>query len=135
MTAKKEGRPLPSPPDAAPVSALYEVLTKGQTDLVVRLSRVQFSGLWFIRAEARNENDPSSTVVTYLGDEQTSSEVLGQIGRALLPQALPPAIREWALPQHTEEEIVAGLREVREKGGPDLGELIHELEQGTDHRE
>jgi hypothetical protein len=39
-------------------------------------------------------------------------------------------LREWALRQATEEEIVAGLKEVREKGGTELGELIHELKQG-----
>jgi hypothetical protein len=40
---------------------------------------------------------------------------------------LPPELREWALRQATEEEIVAGLKEVREKGGTELRELIHEL--------
>jgi hypothetical protein len=49
----------------------------------------------------------------------------------LLPSyRLPPDLREWALRQATEEEIVAGLKEVRENGGMELGELIDELTQG-----
>ncbi len=33
---------------------------------------------------------------------------------------LPPELLEWARQQYTEEEVVAALREMREKGGPEL---------------
>ena len=42
---------------------------------------------------------------------------------------LTPELREWARQQFTEEEIVAALRELREKGGKELGDFLHELEQ------
>ncbi len=42
---------------------------------------------------------------------------------------LTPEVREWALRQFTEEEIIASLREVWQHSGPELGELIRELEQ------
>jgi hypothetical protein len=42
---------------------------------------------------------------------------------------LTPELREWVLRQHTDEEVSAGLREAKEQNGPDLGELIRELEQ------
>jgi hypothetical protein len=44
--------------------------------------------------------------------------------------ALTPELREWALKQASAEEIVTGLKQAREEGGPELGELIKELEQG-----
>ena len=45
---------------------------------------------------------------------------------------LSPELREWLLKQTTEtdEEIMAALREVRENGGEELGEIIREFEQG-----
>jgi hypothetical protein len=44
--------------------------------------------------------------------------------------ALTAQLRQWALHQYTEEEVVAGLREARENPGPELGDLIQEMEQG-----
>jgi hypothetical protein len=47
-----------------------------------------------------------------------------------LPQAgLTPEQRDWARQQFTEAEIVAGLRELREKGGKELHEFLPDLEQ------
>ncbi len=43
---------------------------------------------------------------------------------------LSPELLEWARQQFTEEEIIAGLRELREKGGLELREFIQDLEQG-----
>jgi len=43
---------------------------------------------------------------------------------------LTPELLEWARQRYTEEEIVAALREVREKGGLELHEFIQDLEQG-----
>jgi hypothetical protein len=36
---------------------------------------------------------------------------------------------EWARQQFSEEEFVAGLREIRETGGLELQDFIRELEQ------
>ena len=43
-------------------------------------------------------------------------------------EKVPPEVRAWALEQFSEEEIVAGLREVRETGGLELSDFIDELE-------
>ncbi|HLN28382.1 MAG TPA: hypothetical protein VK395_11630 [Gemmataceae bacterium] len=43
--------------------------------------------------------------------------------------ATAPEILEWARQQFSEEEILAGLREVRETGGVELRNFIQELEQ------
>jgi hypothetical protein len=40
---------------------------------------------------------------------------------------LTPQLREWALQQTTDEEIVAGLKEVQERGGTELGDVIQRL--------
>lgn len=45
---------------------------------------------------------------------------------------VPPEVRAQALEQFSEEEIVAGLREVRETGGLELRDFIHELEEIAD---
>jgi hypothetical protein len=39
-------------------------------------------------------------------------------------------IREWALSQGSEQEIVAALEELRQKGGTELSQVIKELQQG-----
>jgi hypothetical protein len=46
-----------------------------------------------------------------------SDAVKQQIKWLLAPSILTPELRAWALQQATEEEILTGLREVREKGG------------------
>jgi hypothetical protein len=42
---------------------------------------------------------------------------------------LTPELRHWALTQATEDEIVAGISEVRAKGGTELGAVIQKLKQ------
>jgi uncharacterized protein (DUF433 family) len=42
---------------------------------------------------------------------------------------LTPELLEWARNDLSEEEIVAGLREIRSTGGLELKDFIHELEQ------
>jgi len=42
---------------------------------------------------------------------------------------LNPELREWARRQFADEEIVAARRELREKGGVELGNFLQELEQ------
>jgi len=48
---------------------------------------------------------------------------------ALGETELTPELRAWALAQDTEEEIVAGLREVRATGGLEFRDLLEKLEQ------
>ncbi|HZY90911.1 MAG TPA: hypothetical protein VFE78_39170 [Gemmataceae bacterium] len=45
--------------------------------------------------------------------------------------ALTPGILESAKSQFSEEEIVAGLREVRATGGLELDDFLHELEEAA----
>jgi hypothetical protein len=45
------------------------------------------------------------------------------------PVALTAELREWALRQHSEAEIVAGLQEAREQNGPELKQAIRRLEK------
>jgi hypothetical protein len=41
---------------------------------------------------------------------------------------LTPELLQWALEQINEEEIVAGIREIRETGGFQFNDFIDELE-------
>jgi hypothetical protein len=43
--------------------------------------------------------------------------------------ASTPEFREWALRQFTEEEVMAGLHEMKTTGGLELPEFLSELEQ------
>jgi hypothetical protein len=40
-----------------------------------------------------------------------------------------PEPRAWLLQQYTREDLLAGLHEVKEKGGLELQDFLHELEQ------
>lgn len=51
------------------------------------------------------------------------------------PPAVPRALLEWARATFTEEEAVAGLREVRATGGLSLAELLVGLEEPDGPRE
>jgi hypothetical protein len=53
----------------------------------------------------------------------------GEAARERTGPRLTPELRAWLLQQSTEEEIVAGLRELREKGGLEFHEFVRELEQ------
>ena len=44
-------------------------------------------------------------------------------------ESLPAEVLEWARKRFTEEEIAAGLREIRETGGLKLDDFLHELEE------
>jgi hypothetical protein len=48
---------------------------------------------------------------------------------------LTPEIRQWALQQITDEQVMAGLTEVREQGGTDFGAVIGRLKQKQPNRE
>jgi hypothetical protein len=66
-------------------------------------------------------------------------ELAQQIGDILLQMAwkgesaaaLTPDVVESAKRQLSEEEVVAGLREIRATGGLELSDFIHELEQAA----
>jgi hypothetical protein len=48
---------------------------------------------------------------------------------------LTPELLEWARKQFSEEEILAGLREIQQTGGLELRDFIQELEQEAARRE
>jgi hypothetical protein len=45
------------------------------------------------------------------------------------PTPVTPELRAWLLKQYTREDLLAGLHEVKEKGGLELQDFINELEQ------
>jgi hypothetical protein len=59
------------------------------------------------------------------GDQE--QQRLRQEQQALL--ASMPEVLEWARHQFSEEEIVAGLLEIRKTGGRELSQFIQELEK------
>ena len=70
----------------------------------------------------------------YLRDNGENKDVLTllELELRLGPEQvsrITPELREWARQQFTDEEIVAGLHELREKGALDLREFLDELEQ------
>jgi hypothetical protein len=79
-------------------------------------------------------------------NQQARDEVLFAVSRELLLQDqracangadLPqqqvhsPELREWIRQRYPIEETLAALREVREKGGLELADFIHELEEAA----
>jgi hypothetical protein len=48
-------------------------------------------------------------------------------------QELDPSLLEWIRSQINEEEIIQGIREIRETGGKELADFIHELEAASPH--
>jgi hypothetical protein len=60
--------------------------------------------------------------------QQTNSRIPGE-PRPGITDEIQPEILEWARQQLNEEETVAGLREIRETGGLELEDFLHELEQ------
>jgi hypothetical protein len=45
------------------------------------------------------------------------------------PPQVTPELRAWLLQQYTREDLLAGLHEVQQKGGLELQDFLHELEQ------
>jgi hypothetical protein len=50
-------------------------------------------------------------------------------------EKIPPALLEWIKRNTNEEEILAGIREIRETGGFQLEDFIHEIEEKVKSRE
>src|SRR5262245_38121327 len=74
--------------------------------------------------------DPSSsffTLIHHLGDAYL---VFREIEQTLLPvPALSPSFRAWALKQYTPAEHLKGLEEARKSDGPELHDLIPDLDE------
>ena len=92
------------------------------------------------KREGREEQRPSLEENGSARVPAEQSERPIEIGRGEFPGdlpavPLPPEFREWALRQATEEEILAGLKEVEETGGTELGETIRRLKQKRRARE
>jgi hypothetical protein len=128
----------PGAPTAVSPTELYRTIAKMKTgsgntagDIVIEMTTVNLSGSLVVRVLVRDILGRWDPVVTYLSDERTSQEVFGELHRLLTLQRLTPELREWALKQHTEEEMAGELRDARENGGPDLADVINELKQGT----
>lgn len=64
-----------------------------------------------------------------------ASQEGGPQGKVPADGKLPPELREWARQLFTDEEILAGLQEIRETGGLELKDFIHELEEIVERRE
>jgi hypothetical protein len=75
-----------------------------------------------------------------LGDARARNDILAYFNdrtRALLangrvdpqPTKYPPELLEWARSQFTEEELLAGLQEIRTTGGLELRDFIDEMEE------
>jgi hypothetical protein len=63
-------------------------------------------------------------------NDHSRNETTGQVASEQWEKTqLTPELRQWALQQFTEEEILAGLRELREEGGLELRDFLPELER------
>jgi len=64
------------------------------------------------------------------GQEPSQPGATSTQGQAPRESRISSELREWLLQRFSEEEAVANLRELREKGGLELREFIEELEHG-----
>jgi hypothetical protein len=88
-----------------------------------------------------------AALLNVLGDARARQELLACFNARLLTLLVdarpdvPPAVKltpellEWARNQFTEEELVAGIREIEATGGLELDDFIRELEQEAAPRE
>jgi hypothetical protein len=61
----------------------------------------------------------------------TIDPISGPVVQPPSPIDPSPDLKDWARRQFSEQEIVAGLQELREKGGIELSEFLPELEQAA----
>jgi hypothetical protein len=54
---------------------------------------------------------------------------------AFAPQPLPKDLLEWAREQYSEEEIIAGIEEIRATGGLELRDFLGELQEAANRHE
>src|SRR5207302_24839 len=78
--------------------------------------------------------DAQREVLYYLG-LQTLTELANGHPEPFPRTPLSAEFLEWARQQFTDEEIVAGIRDVQENGGMELHEFIHEIEAEATPRE
>ena len=93
---------------------LREVLQLLQGDLLERAARLAL----FVKAQV---------------DGTPTSAPEGEPANFQAKTKISPELREWACQQFSEEELIANLREAREKGGLELKDFIHELEALVQH--
>lgn len=98
------------------------IVPPGLSELIARVDKLASS----LRA------NPSQLERERLVEEFFRAAILAHECLSSWPQEKRPKqeLKQWALRQHTEEEIVAGLKEARANGGPELVSLIKEFEQG-----
>ncbi len=63
------------------------------------------------------------------------AEALNRACSELAEGKINPQLLDWARRQFSEDEIVTGLRELRDHGGQELAEFLAELEQEAARRE
>jgi hypothetical protein len=68
------------------------------------------------------------------GSDPRTKELLEALQAALACPRLTPEQRQWALEDFTAAETAAAVQEVKDKGGFEFEEFIHELEQVLDDR-
>lgn len=97
--------------------------------LVFELRKVYRPGECCVRVSIRDTENVMQPVVTYLRDEPASLSAFDEIGRSLLSSPLPGELRDWARAQHTDEEVIAALKEARQQGTFELKDFIEDLEK------
>jgi hypothetical protein len=116
------GRLMPTarPETIGPAARQVEALAQQMADVLVALDPAAASAAlaYFAALVQRIVAERTAEAVRRLDDEKPP-------GR----EAIPSDVLAWARQQFTEEEIVAGLRELRATGGLELSEFIGELEQ------
>ena len=75
----------------------------------------------------------SAEVLEHIGELDAATHDLDSRGEIMnanpFSEAIPTEILDWATQQLDEEEAAAGIREIRETGGLELNDFLHELEQ------
>lgn len=80
------------------------------------------------------KNDP--TVRSYtddlFGEDHQGAAANGGLVQKSNETSLSPELQKWAREQFNEEEIAAGIREIRENGGIEFRDFVGELEKAAD---
>jgi hypothetical protein len=84
-----------------------------------------------VKGQAMNEVNRDNQIQQGAADDSREAEKKSV--QALEGTRLSPELLEWARRQFTEEEILVGLRELREKGGQELADFLPELERMVAH--
>ncbi len=101
--------------------ALADLDSHDQVRLVKQLSAAQAELESLTKRDLKDATDTPRPQPSEYPDEE--------LRRKWKNPPLTPEFREWALQLFTEEEIVAGLREIEDTGGLELADFIHELDE------